>query len=196
MKPKNFKYFLNEENSFVQDMMENNRYLSIVADLFCYTLEHLPLKEDSDNFYEFISEKVRVDATHLIDLDLTQKIELCNFAESIDFPKCPETKWDDLEGVIENMAISAFEIYFNETTTEIITKVDEFIKENHLNLKYAYWDDPFSFTSSSKIEEIKDGEIYYYEKSKLFVFNAKFSGRNVEIYFRDALKMDAKKFGL
>ena len=196
MKPKNFKQFLNEEQSFDQKMRQDGDFLDIVASVINATLESLPTKEDCVDFREFLNEHAHIDATNLLGLTLSQEIDLCIFAEDFDFQPCPETKWEYLEGAIGDNAISAFGIYFDEMSSEVCTRVDAFMKEHGLSLKFAYWQDPYSFSDPNKMTDVDYGSIYHYGRFNMYVFMDNFSGSNITIYFKDAVGEDSRKFGI
>ena len=172
MNIKRFGSFINEkleEPSFMQRMEEDLEFVSEVKSILTLALETIEKYNhnltDIESFKEHVLDSLVIDATNLVDFDISKQIDLCIYAEEGGYEKCPETEWNYLTQKINDGAIDGLSsLATNVIEQEFFGDFEKFMSANKLDYSKISHREGYGYAAAERMKHLKGGEVNQYRK--------------------------------
>lgn len=170
MNIKSFNSFINEEfeeKDFSQKLEEDFDIIDAVKRILNFGLESAVEKladvTEGEEFTNVLFDSLRVDATDLVEFDLSKEIDICIYSEDVGGTGCPACKWDDLAGHISDNAIIGLTFLAENLIREnFIIDFMDFMKDNNLEYSNVYKYEKFGHAAPSKVIPLENGDVSQY----------------------------------
>lgn len=171
-----YKMNENVEDSLI-DTPEIREEVKGIIDRSTENIRNGVKENDFESFKEQIEEGIVVDATNMVDIDITKELDLCIYAEKVGFidEKCPSVEWELLDQTITNNAIQGLIAAVNETLQELFEDVKSFMEKHNLDYTNMSDQDRYSMMPPDQVKDIANGSVYLFK-------NVDNSGKDIENY--------------